>query len=158
MKQSKYSTYFNAQPNSVKTQSGFSLIEIMIVLTLLGVIMTFAVRNFVATQDEGNRRAAQIQMKQFKSMLDDYYRLCNQYPSNVQGGLDALVTGPTDGSCKDYDPSVVAVKKIPKDPWKMDYIYTSEDGRSFVIKSLGSDKKEGGTGNARDINTDDPDF
>lgn len=142
----------------LRSINGFSLIEIMIVMSLLGLIMTFAVRNFMASQKEGQARGAKILMQQLKTSLDDYYRTCNSYPTDAQGGLQALISGPSDGSCKEYDPSVMQVKKLPKDPWGVDFIYSSEDGRKYVLKSLGGDKKEGGEGHDKDISTDDPDF
>ena len=140
-----------------KTQSGFSLIEIMIVITLLGLIGTFAVTNFMARQQEGNRKGAKILMQQIRTALDDFFRTCSAYPTTAQGGLDALVTKPADGSCKDYDPNGY-LKKVPKDPWGTDFVYICDDGRKYVLKSLGGDKKEGGEGNDKDISTEDPDF
>lgn len=145
--------------NKRRRQAGFSLIEIMIVMTLLGLIGTFAVRNFMASREEGNRRGAKILIQQLKTALDDYYRTCNSYPTNAQGGLDALITKPADSTCKDYDPNgYLSAKKVPKDPWDRDFVYICEDGRKFVLMSLGADGKEGGEGNDKDIRTDDPDF
>lgn len=144
--------------NRKKTQRGFSLIEIMIVMTLLGLIGTFAVRNYLQSQEEGKRRGAKILIQQIKTALDDYYRTCNGYPNTSQG-LQALMQKPADAQCKDYDPNgYIAGKKIPKDPWDRDFIYICDDGRHLVLKSLGGDGKEGGEGNDKDISTDDPDF
>jgi general secretion pathway protein G len=139
-------------------QEGFSLIEIMIVITLIGMIATFAIQNFMARQREGQRKGAKIIMQQLKTTLDDYYRICSSYPTIAQGGLDALVSGPTDGSCKDYNAGSASIKKVPKDPWGSSFIYFSDDGRKYVLKSFGPDKREGGEGDDKDISTEDPDF
>lgn len=140
-------------------QAGFSLVEIMIVITLLGLIMTFAVRNYSAREQEGRRKGAKILMQQLRTALDDYYRTCGNYPTDAQGGLQALITKPADGSCKDYDPNgYLAGKNVPKDPWGGDFVYISEDGRKYTLKALGSDRKEGGEGNDKDISTEDADF
>lgn len=141
-----------------RRQQGFSLIEIMIVITLIGLIGTFAMTNYMKSREEGYVRGAKIMMKQLQSALDDYYRICSGFPTNAAGGLDALVNGPSDGSCKDYGPSNAILKKVPKDPWGSDFFYLSEDGRKYVLRSLGADKKEGGSGNDKDISTEDPDF
>lgn len=141
-----------------ESAAGFTLIEILIVLTLLGLIGTFAVRNLMGSRQEGNKRATKIMMQQLRTALDDYFRICNAYPTPAQGGLNALITKPADNSCPDYDPSgFLKAKNVPKDAWGSEFIYDS-DGRKYVLKSLGADKKEGGEGYDKDISTEDPDF
>ena len=140
-----------------RRQAGFSLIEIMIVMTLLGLIGTFAVTRYMAKQQEGYRMGAKTLIQQLRAGLDDFYRICSSYPTLAQGGLESLVTGPTDGSCKNYTADNAILKKVPKDPWGSDFFYDS-DGRKFVIKSFAADKKEGGEGNDRDISSEDADI
>ncbi len=138
---------------------GFTLIEILIVMTLLGLIGTFAVTNIMSRREEGNRKATKILMQQLRTALDDYYRTCNSYPTGAQGGLAALLAKPADESCPDYDPSgYLKTKNVPKDAWNKDFIFTSDDGRKYTLKSLGADRKEGGEGHAKDISTEDADF
>ena len=133
--------------NTKKKRAGFTLVEILIVMTLIGLIATFAVTNIMARRQEGNRKAAKILMQQLRAVLDDYYRTCNAFPTLGQGGLGALITKPADNSCPDYDPQgYLKSKTPPKDPWGSDFVYDS-DGRKFVLKSLGGDKREGGEGN-----------
>ena len=139
---------------SVQNKSGFTLIEIMIVLTLLSLIGTFAVRNFMSKDQEGKQKATRILIDQIKTSLDDYYRTCGSYPSTAQGGLDALVKKPADDTCKDYDPSGY-LKKVPKDAWNRDFLYLCDDGKKYVIKSLGRDNKEGGADFDKDISSED---
>ncbi len=136
-------------------QSGFTLIEIMIVITLLGLIGTWAITNYVGKLEEGKKKGTKIVMQQLRTALDDYMRTCGSYPTDAQGGMDALIAKPIDGSCKDYDNSgYLKDKKKPKDGWSKDFIYFSEDGRKYILKSFGPDGKEGGD----DISTEDPDF
>lgn len=147
--------------NKRKLKAGFTLIEIMIVITLLGIVGTLFVQNYMGKLEEGKRKSTKIMMQQIVTALQDFYRTCNNYPTNGQGGLDALVTKPADGSCKDYDPNGYLKAKgghVPRDAWDNDFIYTSDDGRKFTMRSLGADRKEGGEGNDKDISTDDADF
>lgn len=145
--------------NILSKKEGFTLIEIMIVITLLGLIATFAVSNFMSKLQEGNRKGTKVIMKQLQTSLDDFMRNCNQYPTTGQGGLDALIQKPADDSCKDYDPNgYLKDKKLPKDAWGHSFLYLSDDGKKYVLKSLGRDGKEGGSGDDKDISTEDQDF
>ncbi len=136
-------------------QKGFSLMEILIVITLIAVAGTFVVGQLLARLDEGNINATKIQMGQFKQLLEDYRRYCNQYPSTEQG-LDALIAKSTQApDCKNYPASgFIQGSKLPPDPWGNPYAYEF-DGQKFIILSLGSDGKEGGTGANADIKSSD---
>ena len=139
-------------------QQGFTLIEIMIVITLLGLMAAFVVQNYMGRLQEGNRKGTKIIMQQIRTALDDYLRTCASYPSSGQGGLDALVNKPGDG-CPNYDTNgYLKDRKVPKDAWGREFVYISEDGRKYTLKSLGLDGREGGEGNDKDISTDDADF
>lgn len=142
---------------SGRLQAGFSLIEIMIVMTLLGLIGTFAVTRYMARLQEGNRMGAKTLIQQLRNGLDDYYRICSAFPTLAQGGLEALVVGPTDSGCKNYTADNAILKKVPKDPWGGEFFYDS-DGRKYVIKSFAADKREGGEGNDKDISSEDADL
>lgn len=135
-------------------QSGFSLVEIMVVIALLGMVMTFVVTNVLDRMDEGKQGGAKIQISTFKSMLEDYRRYCNQYPTTEQG-LDALVSKPTNApDCPSYPASGFINGKLPVDPWQKPYNYES-DGEKYVITSLGKDGKEGGEKYSADIKSTD---
>jgi general secretion pathway protein G len=132
-------------------QAGFTLVEILIVITLIAVAGTFVVGQLIDRLDEGNQMAAKAQIGNFKTIMEDYRRYCNQYPTSDQG-LEALINKPTAApDCPNYPASgFLQDKKVPMDPWGHPYIYES-DGKSFVITSLGKDGKEGGTGADKDI-------
>ncbi len=136
-------------------ESGFSLIELMIVIAIMALLAGFVGTNVIKKFDEAKVSSTKIQMKQLLVILDDFRRVCGFYPSTEQG-LDALVKAPTGGrSCKNYDPEGF-IKKLPQDAWNHDFIYTS-DSNKVLLKSLGADGKEGGTGIDKDISSDDLD-
>lgn len=135
----------------IRSQRGFSLIEILIGLTLLAIAGTFVATKLFERLEEGNVKAAQIQMNSLDSVIKEFRRKCGFYPTTDQG-LNALVTKPTGGrECRDYPPNgFLEDGQIPLDPWNNEYIYES-DGRTFNIISLGSDGLEGGEGPEGDI-------
>lgn len=134
--------------------SGMTLIEMLIVITLIGIVMGLVGLNVTKRLDEGKQNTTIIQMKQLGNALDDFRRVCGFYPTTEQG-LDALVKAPAGRECKGYDPEgFLKTKKVPMDAWNHDFIYSS-DGNKYVIKSLGNDGAEGGEGIAKDLSTED---
>jgi general secretion pathway protein G len=135
----------------IQNQKGFSLIEILIALTLLAVAGTFVVGKFMDSLNEGQVKSTKIQMSNLDARLKDFRRKCGVYPTSEQG-LEALVTKPTGGrECKDYPTNgFIEGEAIPKDPWENDFIYES-DGKTFNISSFGPDGEAGGEGNDADI-------
>ena len=132
-------------------QAGFSLLEILIALSLMGVAMGFVGSKVIDQLQRGKQQAARIQMSQFGELLKEYRRDCNNYPDS----LDALVEKPTEGRlCKGrYQTGGYLDGKLPKDPWDNDYVYTAEANK-FNIYSLGRDGEEGGEGFDEDIYLD----
>ena len=136
--------------------SGFTLIEIMIVLVLLGLVASMVLKNI--NPNKGKIQATKIQIKQLQGYLDRYKLECNFYPTTDQGGLQALITKPTSGhGCPAYDPDGYfdGKKKLPQDPWGTPYVYECTDGLNYTVKSLGPDGAEGGEGQAADISSAD---
>jgi general secretion pathway protein G len=86
-------------------------------------------------------------MGQLITALNMYYTDCGKYPAS----LDGLSTA--DSNCTNWGPEPY-LKKVPVDPWGTPFQYTVE-GNSFVIKSLGADRKEGGDGYNKDISSED---
>lgn len=127
----------------LKSQRGFSLVEILVSLTLIGIAGTFVVGKIINSLNEGKVSAANIQMSGFAAQLKDFKRKCNFYPDTSQG-LEALLEKPSGRECKNYPPGgFIEGEDIPLDPWDSDYTYES-DGKKFSIKSLGGDNEEGG--------------
>lgn len=134
-----------------KNQKGFSLIEILIALTLLAVAGTFVMGKFFDQMDEGKINSAKIQMSNLEGRLKEFRRKCGFYPTSEQG-LEALVSKPSGGrECKDYPPNgFIDGEQVPKDPWDSDFIYES-DGKTINIISYGSNGEEGGEGAEADL-------
>ena len=130
----------------IQRQQGFSLIEILIALTLLGIIGTVVMVNVTRNLEEGKVDTAKLRMAGFSAALKEYRRKCGRYPTTEQG-LEALITKPAGGrECRNYPPNGFLSEEypeIPLDPWDEPYYYESE-GRSFTIYSYGADAEEGG--------------
>ncbi len=135
---------------NIRSDAGFSLIELMIVIGILGLLIGLVGPKLISNFDKAKVETTRVNMKNISNTLKQYKLDCGQYP-NTNQGLDALITKPSsEPGCKNYAPNGYLDKKAaPKDAWDMDYLYTS-DGNTFEIKSYGNDKKEGGS----DYNTD----
>ncbi len=137
-------------------EAGFSLIELMIVIGILGLLIGLVGPKLISNFDKAKVDTTRVQMKQIGTTLKNFRLDCGQYPTTDQG-LDALVNKPASGSeCKNYAPGGYMDKKVPKDAWDQDYLYTS-DGNTFEIKSTGSDKKVEGVDYGADIIVTDTD-
>ncbi len=131
------------------SQDGFTLIEIMVVILILGLLATIVVQNLRGAADKAKRTKAQADIAGFKTALDRYYLDNGSYPTTDQG-LQALVSAPTTGRIPANYESGGYIQSLPKDPWGNPYFYQS-DGSSYALKSFGADGVEGGEGNNADI-------
>lgn len=130
-------------------QSGFTLLEIMIVLVIISVIAGLVVPNLMSRPDEARITVAQTDMKSIAGALE-LYRLDNsRYPTTEQG-LAALVEKPTSPPTPMRWNPEGYLKSLPKDPWGSPYQYALP-GKNFEIFSLGADGKKGGEGFDKDI-------
>jgi general secretion pathway protein G len=138
--------------NSLRTkakQSGFTLIELMVVLAIIGILAALVVPNVLNRADDARITAARTDIGNLTQALK-LYRLDNQrYPSAEQG-LQALVVQPTAGptplNWKPY------IDKLPNDPWGKPYQYMNPGLKGEVdILSLGADGQVGGEGKNADI-------
>lgn len=130
-------------------QSGFTLLEIMVVMVIIGIIGALIVPNIMSRPDEAKVVAARADIRNIKAALE-MYRLDNgHYPSTDQG-LAALVQKPSGHPEPKRWSEEGYLKKIPTDPWDEPYLYFSE-GRDFEVYSFGADRKEGGESFDADI-------
>jgi general secretion pathway protein G len=133
--------------------SGFTLIEIMVVVVILAVLGALVVPKILENVDKARVTRAQSDIRAIETALD-LYRLDNfKYPTTEQG-LQALVKQPVDPSITNYRAGGY-LQAPPKDPWNNPYQYTSPgaDGRDYDITSFGRDGKPGGEGYDADIST-----
>lgn len=132
-------------------QAGFTLIEIMVVILILGLLATLVVQSLRGATDKAKRTKAMADIAELKTALDRYYIDTGAYPSTDQG-LQALVTPPTQqaGPGGGGGDETGYVRRVPSDPWNNPYVYQS-DGNTYTLKSLGADGAEGGAGKNADI-------
>jgi general secretion pathway protein G len=131
-------------------QAGFSLLEILIAITLMALIGGLVVTKVFDSLHEGRVNTAVVQMQSFAAALNDFRRHCGRYPTTEQT-LDALLNKPAGLECNRYNPNgYIEAESIPLDPWEGDYAYES-DGKTFNIISYGNDRLPGGEGEDTDI-------
>jgi general secretion pathway protein G len=130
------------------SQDGFTLIELMVVILIIGLLATIVVQNLRSATDKAKRVKAQADISQIKSALDRYYLDAGSYPTSDQG-LPALMAAPENGNVP-TDWGGPYIEKIPMDPWGHPYFYQS-DGNQYLLKSFGADGVEGGEGKNADI-------
>jgi general secretion pathway protein G len=134
-------------------QSGFTLIEIMVVVVILAVLGALVVPKILENVDKARVTRAQSDIRAIQTALD-LYRLDNfKYPTTEQG-LQALVKQPSDPTITNYR-SGGYLPSSPKDPWNNPYQYVNPgpDGRDYEITTYGRDGKPGGEGYDADIST-----
>ncbi|MEJ2233660.1 MAG: type II secretion system major pseudopilin GspG [Syntrophobacterales bacterium] len=131
--------------------SGFTLIEIMVVIIILGILVGLIVPRFMEKPEKARRVKAQLQIESISTALKEYKLDNGDYPTTEQG-LEALVEKPSIGKIPKKYPEKGYLSKIPKDPWENDYIYISpgEHG-DFDLISYGADGEEGGEGKNVDV-------
>src|SRR5438477_9482810 len=130
-------------------QLGFTLVEMLVVITIIGLIMGLIGPRVLNYLSESKVKAAKIQMQSFASALDLFNLDAGRYPSGSEG-LAALVRRTPGVSA--WNGPYLKGGAVPNDPWNHPYIYRAPGERSaFDIVSLGSDGQEGGSGTAADV-------
>ncbi|MEZ4601120.1 MAG: type II secretion system major pseudopilin GspG [Syntrophotaleaceae bacterium] len=134
-------------------QKGFTLIEIMVVVVILGILATFIAPRLLDRPDEARRTKATLDIKALEEALG-LFKLDNGYFPSTEQGLQALVVKPVTGRIPSKYPEDGYVKKIPLDPWNGEYVYLSPGVHdNFDIICLGADGEVGGEGKDADINS-----
>ena len=141
----------NRMTAHISNQRGMTLIEIMIVIAIIAGLMAVLGTQANSFLQKSRVENAKIAIQELGKALEAYNLNCSQYPTTDQG-LNALMTNPGPEACANWGPEPY-VKKQPKDPWGTPFIYES-DGSTFVLKSLGRDKKPEGTDFGKDISSE----
>jgi general secretion pathway protein G len=132
-----------------QSERGFTLLEILGVLTLLAAIITLVAPNVIKQVQKGQAKTALAQIGSIKSVINSYYMDNGEYPTTEQG-LKALIEAPTIPPIpENWSGPYIAEGKIPKDPWGHDLHYEQpgkHNKNGYDVYTLGSDNKEGGTG------------
>jgi general secretion pathway protein G len=133
-------------------EQGFTLVEMLVVITIIGLIMGLIGPRVLNYLSESKVKAAKIQMQSFASALDLFNLDAGRYPSTAEG-LTALVRR-TPG-IPSWNGPYLKGSVVPTDPWNHPYLYRApgEHG-AYDIVSYGSDGQEGGSGAAADISLD----
>ncbi len=130
-------------------QDGFTLVEILVVITIIGLIMGLVGPRVLNYLSQSKVKAATIQIQSFASSLDLFYLDLGRYPTTSEG-LAALVAKP--GGATSWNGPYLKNNSVPSDPWGHPYKYRAPGDHSpYEIISLGSDGQEGGTGTGADI-------
>lgn len=139
------------RPIRQRIARGFTLVEIMVVVVIIGILGALVVPKLLSRTGESRITAAKVDISTLMQALK-LYKLDNQrYPSTEQG-LASLVTKPTSGPAANGWKSGGYIEKLPKDPWGNAYQYLSPGVNGEVdIFSLGADGQPGGTGDDADI-------
>lgn len=130
--------------------AGFTLVEMLVVLTIIGLIMGLIGPRVLGYLSESKVKTAKLQIESFSSALDLFYIDTGRYPTSSEG-LESLAVRPSGVDV--WNGPYVKGARIPTDPWGHPYQYRSPVERMppYEIMSLGSDGSEGGTGNAADV-------
>lgn len=128
----------------MRKNKGFSLMELMIVLIILGLLGSLVAPKMFAKVGSSKKKAAVAQMQMFETAIDTYRLDVGTVPNSLEDLRVANAAG-WDGP---YLP-----KAIPMDPWGKPYVYSAvaSNGMPFTLKSLGLDGKEGGSDENEDI-------
>lgn len=129
-------------------RSGFTMIELLVVMVILGLLAALVAPNFFGQAAKARVKTARVQITNLATALDALALDTGSYP-NTQEGLGALLEAPNGMDMWDGP----YMKKLPKDPWNHEYVYRGPDkgGGDYEIMSYGADGRPGGDGDNADI-------
>jgi general secretion pathway protein G len=137
----------------LRRQAGFTLIEIMVVIVILGLLAALVVPRLVGRTEEAKRTQTRVQIKNIQQALE-LFKLDNGFYPSTDQGLDALVRTPESGRIPKTYRKGGYLERIPKDPWGNPYAYVSPGQHGdYDISSYGADGVPGGEGEDADVNS-----
>lgn len=134
------------QKKRKQSKSGFTLVELLVVLVIIAVIGTIAVGSFGKEPDKAKVKAARASFTTLENALERFKLDMGRYPTEEEG-LAVLITAPEDDDGS-WGPKYLMKERHLQDAWGNEYVYTAPgpDGEAFEIISLGADGAEGGEG------------
>ena len=129
-------------------RAGFSLIELLIVIVILGGLVAVVAPGLMDSADQAKRDTVCLKMNDLEKRLD-MFKLDNGVYPETEEGFEALTSNPDVDKYPNYRAKPY-LKKLPKDSWKTPFVYIKK-GNSIEIISFAADRKEGGEENAKDI-------
>jgi len=130
-----------------RRQAGFTMIELLVVMVILGLLAALVAPNFFGQAEKARVKTARLQIANLSTALDAMALDTGRYPS-AQEGLRALLDPPSGMDMWDGP----YLKKLPKDPWNHEYVYRGPQGSSdYEILCYGADGSPGGDGGNADI-------
>jgi len=139
----------SAKRSALQGQRGFTLVELLVVITIIALIMGIVGPRVLNYLTESKAKAAKIQIESFASALDLFFLDTGRYPNGSEG-LTALTRRP--GNINSWNGPYLKGGQVPPDPWGNGYVYRAPGQHgTYDILSYGADGTEGGTGAAQDI-------
>ena len=127
----------------MKKNAGFTLLEVMVVIVILGIIASMVVPNLLENKEAADQQKAMVDIQQLEAALD-MYKLRNGFYPVTEQGLQALVVAPTSQPTPRVFPDGGFIKRLPKDPWGEDYIMVSPGQLGKIdLFSKGPDRTAG---------------
>ena len=141
-------------PYTPNNNQGFTLIELMVVIVILGILAGMIVPRIMDRPEQAKVTKTKMMIESIGTALDLYKLDMGTYPTTEQG-IQALVEAPeSDGESSSWRKGGYLDKgRVPKDPWNNDFIYLSPGANGdYDLSSLGGDRAPGGEGTDADIN------
>jgi general secretion pathway protein G len=146
----KFSTIKAFQSTSI--QKGFTLIEMLVVMVLIGLLAGLVGPKLFGRVDSAKAQTAQAQVTMFKGALETFRLDVGRFPTQAEG-LNALNQAPNDERAKARWRGPYLDQDLPVDPWGTPYVYSlpGDKGQPFALYSLGADGKRGGEDTDTDV-------
>ena len=144
----------NHKSKNPKTRPGFTLVEILVVVVILGILAGLVVPRIMDQPEKARQTQAKMQIESLETALK-LFKLENGFYPSTEQGLEALVRKPTTGRIPNRwrEGGYLDKGRLPKDPWGYDFIYLSPGvhNRDFDLLSYGADNQAGGEAEDQDI-------
>jgi len=138
--------------NPLNRQHGFTLIEMLVVLVIIGMLAGLVGPKLFGRVDSSKVKTAEVQIKMFKGSLETFRLDVGRFPTQAEG-LQALNQSPAEERARAHWHGPYLDQDVPLDPWGNPYQYSvpGANGQPFALYSLGGDNQRGGEGTNADV-------